>query len=122
MYAIRSYYDMITATVRLTYTNNSPDSLPFVWLALDQNRFAPSSRSARGSSARSGFAGGFDILSVSVRQNGKTTRGDYIIEDTRMQVRLPVPMKPRGDKLILTIEYAFPVPPAGMGRSSYNFV
>ncbi len=34
-----------------------------------------------------------------------------------MQIRLPVPMKPHGDKLTIVIAYTFPIAPAGLGRS-----
>ncbi len=107
---------ILSGTVRITYTNNSPDQLQYLWLALDQNNFAPDSRSARLSSTPPQFKGGFAIHSVEVDEHGRTTKGDYLIDDTRMQVRLPVPMKPAGGSLILTITYSFPIPPAGVGR------
>ena len=62
---------VISATVRITYTNNSPDSLPYVWLALDQNNFGPTSRSARSSPAPSKFSGGFVIQRVEIQLHGK---------------------------------------------------
>ncbi|WP_449435253.1 hypothetical protein [Pedobacter steynii] len=34
----------ITGSVTITYKNNSPDKLPYLWLQLDQNLFAPESR------------------------------------------------------------------------------
>ena len=108
---------VITATVRITYTNNSPDSLPYVWLALDQNNFEATSRGARNSSTPPRFTGGFAIHRVEVLEHGRKTGGVYLIDDTRMQVRLPAPLKPRGDKLMLTIGYSFPVPPQGVGRA-----
>ncbi len=108
---------VITAMVSITYTNNSPDSLAYVWLALDQNNFEATSRSARGSSTPPRFTGGFAIHRVDVQQHGKKTSGVYVIDDTRMQVRLPVALKPRGDKLTLTIAYSFPIPPQGAGRT-----
>ena len=108
---------VITATERIVYTNNSPDSLPFVWLTLDQNQFRSDSRSAKISSSSSKFNGGFTITSVEVGMNARKSKGDYLISDTRMQVRLPGALKPKGDKLNLTITYSFPIAPAGMGRS-----
>ncbi len=108
---------IITASVRITYTNNSPDSLPYVWLALDQNNFEKASRASRGSSAPPGFVGGFAIEKVEVEEAGKKTKGVYLIDDTRMQVRLPVPVKPHGGKVLLTIAYSFPVPPQNVGRT-----
>ena len=110
---------VITATVRITYTNNSPDSLPYVWLALDQNTFLKDSRSNRTSSGIPRFTGGFTLRSVEVDQKGRKSAGNYVIDDTRMQVRLPMPVAPHGGKLLLTIEYTFPVPPQGMGRTGW---
>src|SRR5690242_5422645 len=34
----------ITGSVTITYTNNSPDNLPFLWLQLDQNIYRKDSR------------------------------------------------------------------------------
>ena len=34
----------VTGTVTITYKNNSPDRLPFLWLQLDQNLFSSDSR------------------------------------------------------------------------------
>jgi hypothetical protein len=36
----------ITGDVSITYTNNSPDNLDYLWLQLDQNLFKPDSRGA----------------------------------------------------------------------------
>jgi hypothetical protein len=36
----------ITGEVNITYTNNSPDNLDYLWLQLDQNLFKPDSRGA----------------------------------------------------------------------------
>src|SRR5665213_1280969 len=36
--------DEITGSEVITYTNNSPEALPFIWLYLDQNLFTPNSR------------------------------------------------------------------------------
>ncbi len=35
----------ISGSVLITYTNNSPDTLPFLWLQLDQNIYRADSRS-----------------------------------------------------------------------------
>ncbi|MGA9120598.1 MAG: M1 family metallopeptidase [Bacteroidota bacterium] len=109
--------NVISATVRITYTNNSPDALPYLWLALDQNQFSANSRSSKLSLSPPQFAGGFTIGSVEIEQKGGRSKGDYIVNDTRMQIRLPVPLRPGGDKLILIIKYSFPVAPQGLGRS-----
>ena len=42
----------VTGTVRLTYTNHSPEALPFLWFHLEQKLFAPGSRGTSGAGYR----------------------------------------------------------------------
>ena len=114
----------VTATVNITYTNNSPDRLPFVWLQLDQNLFRADSRGATvtpvaggrfGNSAR-GFRGGDSLQTVTVELHGKKVKADYRVVDTRMQIILPEAMKPHGDKLTIRIAYGFNIPEYGADR------
>jgi len=49
----------VSASQTITYTNNSPDTLPYLWLQLDQNRFRRDSleeRSRTGSKADDGVS------------------------------------------------------------------
>lgn len=105
----------------ITYKNNSPDELPFVWLQLDQNRFKADSRSAKTMSSLGGrkFEGGFDIKSVEISNGGKFRKSDFIITDTRMQIRLAKAIKAKSGELKIKIKYSFKVPPSGMGRSGF---
>ena len=55
---------IVSGQVEITYTNNSPDKLGYVWLQLDQNINKPDSRSAAifaaiGGRDRGSFDGGF---------------------------------------------------------------
>src|ERR687898_780916 len=72
-YRIRATLDTaskrIPGTESIRYTNNSPDTLRFVWLQLDQNLFRPGSTGSLLFASQSrfgggGFEGGFDIDSV----------------------------------------------------------
>ena len=58
----------------ITYINNSPNNLDYVWLYLDQNRFKSDSRSrmisAPNVSGKEEFNGGLDIKNVSISENG----------------------------------------------------
>ena len=119
--------ETVRATVDITYTNNSPDRLPFVWLQLDQNLFKKNSRGAlntsvqgaRNGAARfgaSGVAGGDSLQSVSITLHGKTQKAQYRVSDTRMQIILPEAMKPGGDKLGISISYSFFIPQYGSDR------
>lgn len=118
----------ITGSETLTYTNNSPDALSFLWLQVDQNLFAKDSRGNAvipTSGSRNGakgevFEGGHKIKSVKLvttEKGGKTTEKDlkFSIVDTRMQVILPSDMK-SGTKLSLKIEFSFVSPVYGSDR------
>ncbi len=112
----------LSGNEEITYTNNSPDNLSFVWLQLDQNRFEDSSRSELTSppslNAKT-FNGGYKIKSVKIILGGKTYNADFLISDTRMQIRLPQILKSKGGKLKINIEYSFNIPPQGFGRCGF---
>lgn len=112
----------ITASVTLHYTNNSPDDLDFLWLQLDQNMFAkdgrgrailPVTRSRYGNLAAD-FDGGYTISSVKF---GDGRNAEYRINDTRMQVDIPQPLKAAGGKVTLQIGYSYTVPFYGADRT-----
>ncbi|WP_210518628.1 M1 family metallopeptidase [Hymenobacter terricola] len=114
----------VTATATITYTNNSPDNLPFVWLQVDQNLFRTDSRGAAvtpvvggrfGNSAR-GFKGGDSLQTVTVELHGKKVQANYHVYDTRMQIILPEALKAHGDKLKITVAYGFNIPEYGADR------
>jgi len=112
----------ISGSEVITYTNNSPDKLDFLWLQLDQNNLKKDSRGELTSGPSinpNRFYGGDVINSVEIEYHGKKIKADYIITDTRMQVRLPESMKPHGDKIKLYIDYSFLIPPPNYGRSGY---
>jgi hypothetical protein len=107
----------ITGSETITYTNNSPDVLKYLWLQLDQNilsddnTLASTSTGALRDSAAaktyadevSDFKAGFNIRSV------KETTGKalpYTINNTMMRVDLPVPLK-SGEKYSFNIDWSF---------------
>jgi len=125
----------LTATETITYTNNSPDALPSLWIQLDQNIYREDSRGSvlmeemRRNPRLREFLGaekrvsdGFVLKSVEVEAGGKTTKADYLVSDTRMQVRLPEPLKPRGGKLRIHIDYSYEIPGTWGGRTSWGAV
>ncbi len=112
----------INGNVQITYTNNSPDKLFYVWLQLDENIYKADSRgrlSSPPSRANNTFIGGYNIKSVKIDEYGKTITPDYVITDTRMQIRLPEILKPKGGKLKIFIDYSFKIPPQNLGRLGY---
>jgi hypothetical protein len=118
--------NLITGSVTITYKNNSPHPLSFLWLQLDQNLFNKESRGqsrmpvdsrSRYGDAKSTFSGGYTITGVKLL-SGKLAiaDADYIIDDTRMQVRLPKAMSPGGDIIRFKIDYSFTLPEEGSDR------
>jgi Peptidase family M1 domain len=112
----------ISGNVQINYINNSPESLGFLWLQLDQNIYKPDSRGEEttpvggGRYANPGFDGGYYIKSVSVNYRGREQKIHYIVDDTRMQIFLPEALKARGDSLKINIVYSFGVPERGTDR------
>jgi len=117
----------ITATEVLTYTNNSPQKMGFVWMQLDQNLFKQDSRGSAivpVNGSRNGgrgqvFDAGYKIKSVKVvsgANNSVSTDVKYLVEDTRMQVFLPKELSANGGVLKLKIEFSFISPDYGSDR------
>jgi hypothetical protein len=120
----------VTGSVTITYVNNSPHALDFLWLYLDQNLFTQESRGqskmpatgrSRYGDANSSFDGGFKIQSVKLLNTvkGKTTTSDanHLVNDTRMQLRLNSPLAANGGKIEFTINYSFEIPKYGSDRT-----
>lgn len=119
---------LIKGDVTIHYTNQSPDTLRYVWLQLDQNLFSPSSRGAATTlitgdrfDVKGYKKGGYDIISVRVTYLGKSYRIDPVITDTRMQLRLPFSLKPHGAKLDIKVNYSFSIPEYGADRMGRLF-
>ena len=113
----------IKGDVTISYTNNSPDELDYLWLQLDQNIFQASSRSVAATKYPDDYFGvlnkvngGYQIKNVFVTQNGKTYETQPIISDTRMQIRLKTPMIAKGSKVSIKMNFSFIIPLDGAGR------
>ncbi len=112
---------VLSGNETITYTNNSPDELSYLWVQLDQNvrqkdspskdinssrvtpalspsRFASSYMSER-------FDGGFNVESVTTT-DGKAL--PHMINQTMMRVELPQPMK-TGDKFSFKIKWWYQI-------------
>lgn len=117
----------VSEDVEISYTNNSPDNLKFLWLQLDQNIYKKNSRGSStttqtgGRWANGAFTDGYVIKSIAVTSNGKTITPKYNTTDTRMQVWLQEAVKAGGGSVKLAIQFEFVVPEYGtdrMGRLS----
>lgn len=133
----------ITGDTQITYHNNSPDTMRFVWVQLDQNRFnkdsmqhktatynAPESlKGFDGSPARLSLGQlrrmqmqedrefGFEINSVV--SGGRDL--NHTIVGTKMRVDLPMPLN-SGSSVTFTVDYAFNIIESDVmgGRGGYE--
>ncbi|MDR6370909.1 hypothetical protein J2795_002045 [Chryseobacterium bernardetii] len=107
----------IIASTEITYTNNSPDQLNFLWLQLDQNVFNKESRYYAVNPSETVDpiekpGGGYKIQTVKV--DGKDA--EYVISDTRMQIDLSKQLKGNGGIANIKIDYSFVCPKFGLDR------
>ena len=116
-YRIEATLDTVTKSVSgretVDYVNNSPDTLHFVWMQVDQNIYRPHSLGSElfPSGARfagGGFAGGDSLAAVTVNGTPVTP----FVNDTRMRLDLPPPLAPH-DSLAIGVTWSFPVPEHG---------
>jgi len=121
--AIDTAAKTLTATEKIHYTNNSPDALQFLWLQLDQNTYKKDARS----NYSTGFApapnqhtDGYNIESVAINRGDITQKVDFIITDTRMQIRLPKAVLPNGGAIDLIIHYKYTIPGNFGNRTDYT--
>ena len=126
-YALEAVLDTakneIRGTGRLTYQNNSPDELRFLWLQLDQNIFGKNSINAVTAPpplifggtpfdmANHGFVGGLTLT----RLEAGGTALPHHVWDTMMRVDLPDPLPP-GGAITLDMAWSFPIPVNGAAR------
>ena len=112
---------LIVGSETITYTNNSPDVLTYLWLQLDQNILAPGNETdltktstLRDSSSTmtlqqdldlyGDYKGGYTVKSV--RANGQTL--PHRINHTMMRIDLPQPLKP-GAQFVFSVDWSYPV-------------
>jgi hypothetical protein len=112
----------LKGSVLIDYTNNSPDQLDELWLQLDQNITRSDSRALRMEhpDVKVDASKGYAIQKVSIWKKGKWETVPYIIDGTRMQIRLKDQPAKATEEVKLSIEYAFNLQETGSGgRSGY---
>lgn len=108
--------------ITMTYTNNSPESLDFVWMQMEQNRFTADSRGTlttpvQGNRYNGDVDGGYEISAVQAKVGAKgMISSKHIISDTRMQVWFAEPIPAQGGKATISMNFKFKVPQQGMDR------
>jgi len=113
----------VVGDVTITYTNNSPDQLEYLWLQLDQNIFKPDSRSVAATRYPGDYFavlgnpnGGYQIKNVTIKHGENSYSVKPVITDTRMQIRLKTAMQPKGDQVSIKMNFSFVIPINGAGR------
>ncbi|EAQ30796.1 M1 family metallopeptidase, partial [Idiomarina baltica] len=127
----------INARSTITYTNNSPDTLRYIWVQLDQNRFKKDSIGPQASATNADrmkkvsfsqmetmmtqeeFPAGYTITDVS---DPRGEQMDYIINDTMMRIDLDKPLK-SGESIEFNIGWKFNIIEADVlgGRGGYEY-
>jgi hypothetical protein len=126
---------VLTGSETINYQNNSPDTLRYLWLQLDQNRMkrdstyklsntAPSKDKMSYKSFRTrvetpAFDGGYNITKVTGKNNKAL---HYIINDTMMRIDLPKALK-SGDTVSINIDWNYHLHEQKVlgGRSGYEY-
>jgi hypothetical protein len=133
---------VLTNDETITYTNNSPDTLPSLWIHLEQNTYRrdsrsatlgnanaapraragqtappPTARPARADNHTDGIV--FDSVDLQPAATGPATKADYLVDDTRMQIRLATPLKPH-TALRIHFKYHYAIPGVWGGRTSWG--
>lgn len=102
----------------IAYVNNSPSALDVLWLQLDQNAYRADSR-ARLASARPARHTTQGFVLEAVETDG--ARADTLVSDTRLQIRLAVPLAAHGGRIAIHIRYRYDIPDADSGgRTGYG--
>lgn len=130
----------ITGSEVVTYTNNSPDVLKYLWVQVDQNinsknsntlktatsplRDSTSAKEMASTLALYDFNGGYTIVSIKDPLSGKAL--PYIINQTMLRIDLPKALTP-GQKISFQLDWSFPIndrmhrATPNDGRSGYEF-
>ena len=122
-YNIKVSLDTATHTIHgeetLTYRNNSPDTLRYLWIQLDRNTGAVNTRFAVLGAGRGGAVNeGVTIERLNVMRSARAgvkptpTRLTWRINSTMMRVDLDRPLAPRSS-VAMDIAWHHVVPPAG---------
>lgn len=123
-YVIEAELDDVANTLKgkvtMTYYNNSPQDLNYIWMYVEQNRFTETSRGTlttplKGNRYNGDTDGGLTITGLTAKTKGDAST-KYLVDDTRMQVYFNQPLKANGGKAVVSMNFEFKIPEAGMDR------
>lgn len=112
--------NILKGKLTMTYHNNSPEALPYIWMYLEQNRFTENSRGtlttpSGGNRYAGDTDGGIKITDFAAKVHSSTS-DKYLVNDTRMQVFFKEPIPAKGGKATVTMNFEFKIPKDGMDR------
>ena len=123
----------ITGSETITYSNNSPDVLNYLWLQVDQNILSAENTLATTNTSSvkdsvgakayaeqtSDYKGGYQIKSVK-DASGKALQ--HFVNNTMMRIDIPQPLKP-GEKISFSIDWSYNINDRNVfnERSGYEF-
>lgn len=111
----------LTGHETITYHNNAPESLRYLWMQLDQNIFAPGNLTSQTQTGQvvdslpagmlnevsginpSDYVGGYKIKAV---RDAAGKPLNHTINHTMMRVDLPVPLK-SGEKFVFSVDWSY---------------
>jgi hypothetical protein len=110
----------VSGTMRLRYTNNSPDTLRFIWVQTEQNAFKSGSLNSYYYPSESrfgarGFEGGDAITSFTQAVDGRAVPLKLRGQETVTKVDLAQPLAP-GGTATFDVAWSFKVPEHGADR------
>ena len=126
----------LTGKETITYTNNSPDTLTYLWLQLDGNVFMPNSdgnlsktigdmerlsfKNLKSILAAETFDGGFKITRV--QENSSKADLKHTIVKTMMRVDLPQPLR-HGESFVFDVDWDYNINNSKTvrGRTGYEY-
>ena len=124
----------LTGKQVVTYTNNSPDALTYLWMLLDQQNYRRNSLAERTRTYSAAtevsvnevlrvqrmqdWEGGFNDLKITGPDGADVP---FNIVDSMLRLELPAPLK-AGESYTFTVTFTLPMPETGIvgGRSGYE--
>lgn len=112
----------INGTVTLTYHNNSPYNLDYIWMYVEQNRFTETSRGTLttpidGNRYSGDVDGGCNISNLKAKSSKRSAVSTkYLITDTRIQVFFDKVIAAKKGIATVSMDFSFKIPKAGMDR------
>ncbi|MBJ7483857.1 M1 family metallopeptidase [Brevundimonas sp.] len=124
----------LTGKQVVTYTNNSPDALTYLWMLLDQQNYRRNSLAERTRTYTAAtevsvnevlrvqrmqdWEGGFNDLKITGPDGADVP---FNIVDSMLRLELPAPLK-TGESYTFTVTFTLPMPETGIvgGRSGYE--